>query len=149
MANSLTNEGQYVALGRLSSSSNTPKAANNVAGIILAGDSLALFSSATTPNKDGTGFTIITGNGGDPKTTGVGETNWTSSLVGSAPNQNVQVVLADQTWTASGTVSNVAGATLRDTAGTAIALAWWERSSAVTLNSGDQLVADDLTIRLT
>lgn len=149
MANSLTNEGQYIALGKLSSSASANKATNNVAGIILAGDSLALFTSATTPHKNGTGFTLINNNGGEPKTTGVGEANWTSTLVGSAPDQNVQIVLADQTWTATGTISNVAGATLRDTTGTAIELAWWERSSAVTLNSGDQLVADDLTIRLT
>lgn len=148
MANSLTNEGQYIALGKLSSGTGANKATNNVAGIILAGDALALFTSATTPNKDGTGFTLINTGGGEAKT-GLGEANWTSSLVGTAPTQNVQVVLADQTWTASATVTNVAGATLRDTTGTAVALAWWERSSAVTLNSGDQLVADDLTIRLT
>lgn len=147
MANSITNEGQYVALGKLSSGSGANKAAGNVAGIILSGDELALFSTATTPAKDGTGFTAISGNGGDAKT--VGESNWTASLSGSPPNANVQVVLADQTWTASGTISNIAGAYLRDTTGGTRPLAWWERSSAVSLLASDQLTADDLTVRLT
>jgi hypothetical protein len=148
MANSLTQEGQYVALGKTSSGTGANKATGNVAGIILAGDELALFSSATTPAKDHTGFTLITGNGGDPKV--VGESNWTASLSGSAPNQNVQVVLADQTWTATATISNIAGAYLQDTTTTPDRpLAWWERSSAVSLLTSDQLTADDLTIRLT
>jgi len=148
MANSLTQEGQYIALGKLSTGSGANKAVGAVAGIILAGDSLDLFSSATTPAKDGTGFTLISGNGGDPKT--VVESNWTASLSGSAPNQNVQVVLADQTWTATATISNIAGATLQDTTTTPDKpLAWWERSSAVSLLTSDQLTADDLTIRLT
>ncbi len=148
MANSLTQEGQYIALGKLSSGTGANKAGGNVAGIILAGDELALFSSATTPAKDGTGFTVITGNGGDPKT-GLTEASWTGSLSGSAPNQNVQMVLADQTWTATATISNIAGAYLRDTTGATRPLAWWERSSAVSLLTSDQLTADDLTIRLT
>lgn len=148
MANSLTQEGQYIALGKLFTGSGANKAVGSVAGIILAGDELALFSSATTPAKDGTGFTLITGNGGDPKV--VGESNWTASLSGSAPNQNVQVVLADQTWTATATISNIAGAYLQDTTTTPDKpLAWWERSSAVSLLTSDQLTADDLTIRLT
>lgn len=148
MTNSLTNEGQYVSLGKLSSGTGANKAVGAVAGLILAVDALALFSNATTPAKDGTGFTLIAGSGGDPKT--IGESNWTASLSGSAPNANVQVVLADQTWTASGAINNIAGAVARDTTpGTAQAMAWWERSSAVSLLTSDQLTADDLTIRLT
>lgn len=151
MANSLTQEGQFIALGKLSAAtgtSGTSKAFGNVAGIIIAGDELALFSSATTPAKDNTGFTQITGNGGDPKV--VAESNWTASLSGSAPNQNVQVVLANQTWTATGAINNIAGAYLNDTTTTPEkALAWWERSSAVSLLTSDQLTADTLTIRLT
>lgn len=147
MANSLANEGQFISLGKLSSGTGATKAAGNVAGLILAGDELALFTSATTPAKDGTGFTAVSGSGGDPKA--ITEANWTASLSGSAPNANVQVVLADQTWTASGTISNIAGAYLRDTTGATRPLAWWERSSAVSLLSSDQLTADDLTVRLT
>lgn len=147
MVNALTNEGQWMALGATSGGSvGGTKGTLASAGIVLAADRLGLFSSATTPAKDGTGFTQITGNGADPKT--ISDANWTGSLSGSAPNANAQVVLADQTWTASGTVSNIAGAYLFENAG-GTELAWWERSSAVELLSSDELTADDLTVRLT
>lgn len=147
MVNALTNEGQWLALGATSGSAVTgTKGATATAGIVLAADRIGLFSSATTPAKDGTGFTQITGNGGDPKT--IGAANWAGSLSGSAPNANAQVVLADQTWTASGAVNNIAGAYIFQNAG-GQELAWWERSSAVSLLAADQLTADDLTIRLT
>tara|TARA_R100001086_G_scaffold87122_3_gene42585 strand:+ start:6881 stop:7324 length:444 start_codon:yes stop_codon:yes gene_type:complete len=146
MANSLTNAGQWMALGATSGGSvGGTKGSLATAGIVLAADRIGLFSSATTPAKDGTGFTQITGNGGDPKT--IADSNWTGSLSGSAPNANAQVVLADQTWTASGAVNNIAGAYIFENAG-GTALAWWERSSAIDLLSSDEIVADDLTIRL-
>lgn len=147
MANSLTNEGQWMALGATSGSSVAgTKGATATAGIVLASDRIGLFSSATTPAKDGTGFTQITGNGGDPKT--ISHANWTGSLQGSAPNANAQVVLANQTWTATGAVNNIAGAYIFENA-TGLEMAWWERSSAVSLLASDQLTADTLTIRLT
>ena len=148
MANSLTNEGQWLALGATSGGSvGGSKGSTNTAGIVLAADRIALFSSATTPAKDGTGFTAVgAGSGGDPIT--IADSNWTGSLQGTAPNQNAQLVLADQTWTATATISNIAGTYIYINTGT-VELAWWERSSAVTLLTNDQITADDLTIRLT
>lgn len=144
MANSLTNEGQWMALGAtLGSSVAGTKGGTATAGLVLAANELALFSNATTPNKDGTGFTQLTGNGGDPKA--ITDANWT----GSVPSVDAQVVLADQTWTAAGgSIANIAGAYLNESVGD-VEFAWWERSSAVTLLDTDQLTADDLTIRLT
>ena len=148
MANSLTNEGQWLALGATSGSSvSGSKGATNTAGLILAADRIALFSNATTPAKDGTGFTAVGGgSGGDAKT--ISDANWTGSLQGSAPNQNAQVVLANQTWTATATISNIAGTYIYINA-TGEELGWWERSSAVTLLTSDQITADSLTVRLT
>lgn len=140
MANSLTNEGQQIALGK--------GAIGVVEGIVIAALSIRLFTDATQPLKDGTGFTEVTnGNGYTTGGLAITAANWSASLSGG----DAQVVLDTSgpfQWTASGgTIANIKGAYIADTG--ARELAWWERSSAVTLNSADTITADDLTIRLT
>lgn len=135
MANSLTNTGeQYALLGDGVSDGSLARKAT----------ALRLFDSTSTPAKDGSGFTeVAAGNGYTTGGMAITVANWTFSVV----SQNGQIVLADQTWTASGgNIANILGAYLTDSGGNA--LAWWERTSAVTLTPGDSLTADDLTIRL-
>lgn len=139
MANSLTNEGQGVALGKGST--------GVVYGIVQASTRLKLGTDATTPLKDGTGFTEVA-NGNGYVTTGLAITqaNWSTSLSGG----DRQVILDTSgpfQWTASGgTIANVKIAYITDAS--ARPEAWWERSTVVTLNSGDTITADQLTIRL-
>lgn len=137
MANSLTNKGEeYALFGDGVSDGSIGRLATN----------LLLFDSTSTPAKDGTGFTEVANGNGYVAGTGkaISIANWTFSVV----SQNGQIVLDDQTWTASGgNIANILGAYIVDTGSNA--LAWWERSSAVTLTPGDSLTADDLTIRLT
>lgn len=141
MANSLTNEGQGLALGKGSTGTTY--------GIVQAATRLKLFTDATQPLKDGTGFTEVS-NGNGYTTNGIttlDPTDWTASLNGG----DQQVVLdtnGPYQWTASGgQIQNIKGAFITDASDRE--LAWWERSSAVTLNASDTITADDLTIRLT
>lgn len=136
MANSLTNEGEENALLGNGSTGSIARLATN----------LLLFDNTSVPLKDGTGFVEVgDGNGyiaGTGKVIAVG--NWTFSVV----SLNGQIVLDDQVFTATpGSIANILGAFIVDTAG--LELAWWERTTAVTLDPGDTLTADDLTIRLT
>lgn len=136
MANSLTNKGEEYALFGDGVSDGS------IARLTTA---VRLFDSTSVPLKDGTGFVEVA-NGNGYLTGGIAITvgNWTFSVV----STNGQIVLADQVWTAlGGNIALIAGAYLTDTGGNA--LAWWERSSPVTLTPGDSLTADDLTIRLT
>lgn len=133
---SLTNNGQLACL----MGSSTPNG-----GIANLGTKLKLYDTTSTPNKNGTGF-VETANGNGYTTGGVALTraSYTPSLV----STNEQIVIANQTWTASGgTIPTVAGAMLTDASDNV--LCWWDRSSSVTLNSGDTLTLDTLTISLT
>ena len=142
MANSLTNYGQQVAL--FSDKSRSVGAVTNAGGVANLGTNLKLYTSASTPNVDGTGFTeVANGNG---YVTG-GKALTTSSFTLSIVTSAAQVQIADQTWTASGgSIATIGGVYLTDSSGNT--LAWWERSTALTLASGDSMVADDLTVRL-
>ena len=138
MANSLTNKGEeYALFGDGVSDGSIARLATN----------LLLFDSTSVPLKDGSGFAEVANGNGYIAGTGFAITvaSWTFSVV----SQNGQIVLNDQVWTASGgNIPNILGAFLVDSGGTN-RLAWWERTSAVTLTPGDTLTADDLTIRLT
>lgn len=136
MANSLANKGEeYSLFGDGVSDGSIARKATN----------LLLFDSTSVPLKDGTGFVEVANGNGYVAGTGKAITvaNWTYSVV----SQNGQIVLADQVWTASGgNITNILGAYIVD--GSANPLAWWERTSAVTLTPGDTLTADNLTVRL-
>lgn len=138
MANSLTNKGEeYALFGDGVSDGSIGRLATN----------LFLFDGTSTPAKDGTGFSEVANGNGYVAGTGkvITIANWTFSVV----SMNGQIVLDDQVWTASGgNIANILGAYIVDAGGTN-PLAWWERSSAVTLTPGDSLTADDLTVRLT
>lgn len=147
MVNSVTHFGQWLML---EGDSTGARGLANVSGsvgttgnaLLRLTNNLRLFTNATTPNKNNTGFTEASGGAYAAKSITVA--NWTTSLQGS----NVESQLADQTWTASGgSIANVLGAYLTDTDGNV--LAWWERSTAITLNDGDSITADDLIVRPT
>ena len=142
MANSLTNYGQQVAL--FSDKSRTVGSVTNAGGVANLGTALKLYTSASTPVVAGTGFTeVANGNG---YVTG-GKALTTSSFTLSIVTDAAQVQISDQTWTASGgSIANIGGVYLTDASGNV--LAWWERSTALTLADGDSMVADDLTVRL-
>jgi hypothetical protein len=142
MANSLTNYGQQVAL--FSDKLKAVGSVTNAGGVANLGTNLKLYTSASTPNVNGTGFTeVSSGNG---YTTG-GKALTTASYTLSVVSQSAQMVIADQTWTASGgSIANIGGVYLTDSSGNV--LAWWERTAALTLTDGDTMVADDLTLRL-
>lgn len=135
MANSLTNKGEeYALIGDGSSDGSIARLAT----------ALLLYDSTSTPDKDGSGFTeVANGNGYTTGGQSINVSNWTYSVV----SQDGQIALDNQVWTASGgNIANILGAYLTDGSNV---LAWWERSSAVTLTPGDSLTADTLTIRLT
>ena len=142
MANSVTYLGQLVMLkddagqGMLGLGGSI----NNVGGIVKQGVSLRLYTSASTPQKDGSGFTeVASGNGYSAKTLNSG--SYTLTVV----SANVRATIADQVWTASGgQILNIGGAYLADADGNV--LCWWERTSALTLNPGETITADDLYI---
>jgi hypothetical protein len=107
------------------------------------GTKLKLYTSASTPAADGTGFTeVANGNGYTTGGKALSRSNYTFAF--SAPNATI--VIADQTWTASGPISNVAGAYLTDASDNV--LAWFPRGSTASIDSPDQIVADDLTLQI-
>ncbi len=136
MASSLTNLGQeYMLMGTA-----TPNG-----GIANLGVALRLYDNTSTPDKPAAGFVEVA-NGGGYTTGGIAvvRADWTMSLV----TGNEQIVLSDKVWTASGGgIANIAGAYLTETGGAV--LAWWERSTAITLAAGDTLTGHLLTIALT
>lgn len=156
MVNSLSNYGQLIALYQdatnLTAITGTlaNPGAGSQGGILQVGSELHLYTSASTLDKDADNQSITEASGGGyAAKTGLaglssGSGAWTIQLNGT----NVEIQLDDQVWTASGgSIANIAGAYLTDDDDNVIA--WWERSSAVTLNDGDSITADDLIIRLT
>lgn len=129
MANNLTHKGQEEALDR----------------IVSIAAAIRLFTDATQPSKDGTGFTeVADGNGYSSGGKSINSSNWTAALV----SGNRRITLDDFTWTANnGTIDNIKGAYIVD--GNDNPLAWWERSTAITLQAGESITADDLFIELT
>jgi hypothetical protein len=136
MANSLTNDGEEFALF------GDGVGDGSIARLATA---VRLFDSTSTPAKNGTGFVeVANGNGYVTGGQAITVADWTFSVV----SMNGQIVLDDFVWTAvGGNISNIKGAYITDASGNE--LAWWERTTAVTLTPGDSLTVDDLTIRLT
>jgi hypothetical protein len=113
-------------------------------GLANLGTKLKLYDTSSTPNVNGTGFTeTVNGNGYTTGGFALTRSDYTNSLVGG----NQQIVIGNKVVTATGTIPTVAGAFLTD-ASDAV-LCWWDRGSAVTLNSGDTLTLNALTIGLT
>lgn len=103
---------------------------------------LKLYKSGSTPAKDGTGFTEV--DPGHGYTTGgkaISRANW-SYLSGPS-----RITLADQVWTAvGGSIPDIAGAYLTNEDNEV--MAWWDRSTALTLLDGESVTADDLTVQV-
>jgi hypothetical protein len=135
MANSLTNKGEEYALFGDGASDGA---------IGRLGTKIKLYTSGSTPNKDGTGFTeVANGNGYTTGGNAITIANWTYAVV----STNGRITLADQVWTASGgNIVNIAGAMLTNAADAV--LGWWERSTPTTLTPGDSITLDDLYIEL-
>lgn len=135
MANSLTHKGEeYALFGDGAGDGSLARLATEV----------RLYKDTSVPDKDGTGFTEVD-NGNGYTTGGIAITvaDWTFSVV----SDYGRIQLDDQIWTASGgQIPDIAGAYLTDAGGNV--LAWWERSSVVTLDDGDTLTLDDLIVRM-
>ncbi len=133
MASSLTNLGEQYALYGTA----TPN--GGLANLIAA---IRLYDSTSTPAKAGTGFNQVAAANGYPVggyTTTRG--NWTYSVAAGLGG----IVRADLVLAASGgSIPNIAGAYAVDASNNV--LCWWERSSPITLASGESLTFDDLTI---
>jgi hypothetical protein len=131
MANSLTYKGEETML-------KGDGADGSIARLAVA---VRLMDGSSTPSRDGTGFVeVANGNGyvTGGKAIVVGDWTYTAQLS--------KIVLADQVWTAAGgTIPSIRGAYIVDSANNV--LAWWERS-LLTLQNGDDLTLDDLTVQL-
>jgi len=139
MANNTTNLGQRIALGVEAGAGD---------GIVGIATSLRLYTSSSTPSKDGTGFVEVPdGNGYSTGGIAISESDWVSSLDGG----NEQVVLkpggVDPQFQASGgTIANVAGAYIADGSGNV--LAWFPRpGGAVSIGAGETITVRDTTIK--
>jgi len=109
------------------------------------GTAVRLFvSSTSSPSKSGTeGVEFIEVANGNGYTTGGNSIVLGDWSYVDAPSR---LTLADQVWTASGgSISDIGGAYIVDASD--VVLAWFERSSPLTLDDGDSLTLDDLTIR--
>jgi len=94
------------------------------------------FGTLNLPAPGGGGYTAITG-----LTKGA---SWVSPSAGSG---DTQIVLNNQTFTAVGNpINDVGGSFIADTDGNVVA--YWERSSPITLAASDSITADQLTIRI-
>jgi len=124
----LTYRGRKVSLGRL-----------GTAGIPGTATLLKLYTTASVPNLDGTGFVdLATADGYSP---------WTIALVDWTTTESLNATyetLAAKAFTASGSnVTNIAGAYLADATGP---LMWLPLLSSVTILVGNTLTLD--TVRL-
>jgi len=145
---SLTNYGQQVALhdddrGILGGLNGSASGAGGLANLI---SEIELYDSGSTPGKDASTAVFDTPSGGGYSPIAISKANWTPSLGGGG---DVEMVLANQTFTASGgSIDNVDGAFVTDNASPGNVLAWWERSSTITLALSDSITADQLTVRI-
>ncbi len=135
MANSLTYAGQDAAF----------YGGTGDGGFARTATKLKLYTSASTPAKDGTGFTeVANGNGYLTNGIAITRSDWTAET----DSLNRRIRLANKVWTASGgSIANIAGAYVTDAADNV--LAWFERSSPITIASGDTFTADTLFIKPT
>lgn len=105
---------------------------------------IKLYDNTSTATKTMSSNVFNTPGGGGYADKTIAKANWTPSVGGGG---DVEMVLANQTFTATGgSINNVQGAFITDPANNEVA--WWERSSAVTLALGDSITADTLTIRI-
>lgn len=135
MATNVTHLGQQHALGEL------------VGGIIIVATKIKLYTGASTPNKDGTGF-VEAANGNGYLTGGVAivTANWLADLFSGNRRVRLKPSGNDVAWVASGgSIVNIAGAMLTN-AGNAV-LAWWPRvGGAVNIAPGEDVTLVDLTL---
>lgn len=143
----LTQYGQQLGLiddRRALLSLSTSPAQVDQGGIAHIATKLKLYDNTSTATKTMSSNTFNTPGGGGYADKTIAKANWTPSVGGGG---DTEMVLANQTFTASGgSINNVQGAFITDPANNEIA--WWERSSAVTLALGDTITADALTIRI-
>lgn len=112
------------------------------AGLSYVATRLACYSSASTPAEAGTGFTEVSG-GGYARIT-ISHANWSSIAVGA--HRGIQ--LADEVFTAvGGSIADIAGCYLLDSGGNV--LAWWARTSVLTLADGEFMTVDDAKLYFT
>ena len=152
MVNSLTTEGQLLCLGAVSGGGTTgsPGAGQSVgaiAGLAQAITAIKLFDGTSVPVKAGTGFNeVAPGSGYTTGGLAVAKADWTGDRTNFGGNANI--TLADKSWTATGVFplggGTVKGAYLTDTGDRVIA--WWERTTGVTLQTSDKIIADSLQI---
>lgn len=152
MANSLTYYGQAVCLFKdIRTITNfTTGSTTNTGGFAKIAARLRLYLATSSPNKDGGTFNEVAYanlqiDGSSPAVYSaitIAEADWTTSTT----NGNFEIKLNDMGWLATGAVANIGGAYITDANGNV--MAWFERSSPVTLASGDKIIADDLIIRL-
>jgi len=104
---------------------------------------LRLYQTSSTPQINGQGFVeVASGNGYTTGGIPITKANWTVSQGASGQ----QIVLADQSWSASGgTIPNVAGAYLTDVGGNV--LAWWAFAAPLTVPNLGTLQVHLLTIQ--
>jgi hypothetical protein len=136
MANSLTNPGQAAMLYGTA----TPNG-----GFANTAAFLRLFLSSSVPNKvpgSATWNEVPTANG--YAAIAISRTNWSLSL--DVGDNDEQLLLATQMWTATGPINNIEGAYITDGSGNV--LAWWDRGSPVNLLSGDTLTVAGAYIEL-
>lgn len=135
----------------LKNTNRTTSAATNANGIAYCGTKVVLLHDTTVFTSNPTTTTLgAIGSGAEFKelASGNGYTAGGLAITDASYTYdaaNSQVVIADQIWTATGTLSGVGGAALVDAAGTV--LAYWSRTS-VNVSSGQTVQADDLTLRL-
>lgn len=136
MANSFTNKGQELMLF------GTAAPNGSIANL---GTKIKLYDNTSVPVKAGTGFVeVANGNGYTTGGQALVRADYSLSLVGG----NQVITVANKLWTASGgAISNIAGAFLTDASNNV--LAWWERSSSITIGAGDTITLDTLTLSIT
>lgn len=143
----LTQYGQQLGLiddRRALLSLGTSPAQVDQGGIAHIVTKLKLYNSASTATKTMSSNVFNTPSGGGYTDKTISKANWTPAVGGGG---DTEMVLANQTFTASGgSIDNVSGCFITDPANNEVA--WWERSSAVTLALGDSITADTLTIRI-
>lgn len=135
MANSLTYAGQDAMIHGGASDGGFTRTATK----------LKLYSSTSTPAKDGTGFVEVgAGNGYATGGLAISRADWTNET----DSGNRRVRLANKVWTAAGgSIPNIAGVYVTDADDNV--LGWWERASPITIASGDTFTAQDLYVKPT
>lgn len=135
MAGSFTNLGQDYCLYGTSPT---------VGGLANLATAIRLYTAASTPAKDGTGFTqIASGNGYPAGGYTIVKANWTQVTL----SGDRGIRLADQVVTASGgSIPSFGGSYLVDASNNP--LAWWPLASPVILAPGEYITLAALTIKL-